>query len=41
MKKYFLLVICALVSLSAMAAFEKDGFWYYLNGSGAVVTLCA
>ena len=38
MKKYFLLVISALVSLSAMAAFEKDGFWYYLNGSGAVVT---
>lgn len=38
MKKYFLLVISALVSLSAMAAFEKDGFWYYINGSGAVVT---
>ncbi len=38
MKKVFLSFICALVSLSAMAAFEKDGFWYYLNGSGAVVT---
>ena len=38
MKKFFLSFICALVSLSVMAAFEKDGFWYYLNGSGAVVT---
>ena len=38
MKKFFLSFICALVSLSAMAAFEKDGFWYYINGSGAVVT---
>ncbi|MBQ4508350.1 MAG: leucine-rich repeat protein [Paludibacteraceae bacterium] len=38
MKKIMFSFICALVSLSAMAAFEKDGFWYYLNGSGAVVT---
>ena len=38
MKKVLLSFICALVSLSAMAAFEKDGFWYYINGSGAVVT---
>ncbi len=38
MKKFFLSVICAVVSVSAMAAFEKDGFWYYINGSGAVVT---
>ena len=38
MKKYFLLVISALVSLSAMADFEQKGFWYYLNGTGAVVT---
>ena len=38
MRKILLSFICALVSLSAMAAFEKDGFWYYINGSGAVVT---
>jgi len=38
MKKIFLSVICAVVSVSAMAEFEKDGFWYYINGSGAVVT---
>ena len=38
MKKILLSFICALVSLSAMAAFEQNGFWFYLNGTGAVVT---
>lgn len=38
MKKILLSFICALVSLSAMAAFEQNGFWFYINGTGAVVT---